>query len=90
MLAYRLERAERCQMCGTAEWEWDPKQGGRKFAYEPVTQVCKGCQAKEIVTEETDRLPGATVQLMPTNTRPWAQMQLRRQRREARRAKERD
>lgn len=85
MLAFRVEKGLRCQMCGTADWEWDPKQGGNRFAYEPTMQTCMGCQAKEILQEEGDRHPGATVVLKPTNTPEWAQMQLRRIRRQKRR-----
>lgn len=89
MLAFRIEKGLRCQMCGTAEWEWDPKQGGKKFAYEPVSQTCSGCQKKEIAQQDEDRMPGTTVILRPTGTREWAQSMLKRQRREQRKGADR-
>ena len=46
MVAFLAEKAERCTMCGTGAWEWDPKQGGNRRAYEPVEQFCPGCYAK--------------------------------------------
>ena len=38
-LAFLFEKGERCQMCGTAEWEWDEN----RHAYEPVLRTCWGC-----------------------------------------------
>lgn len=46
MLAFALEKAERCVMCGTGSWEWDPAVGGSRHAYEPVEKFCPGCYAK--------------------------------------------
>lgn len=81
-LAYRIEKGLRCQMCGTADWEWDPKEGGNKFAYEPVSKTCRGCELREIAQKDEDRMPGVTVVLRPTHTREWAISMLRRIRRE--------
>lgn len=67
-LAWRLEKSSKCSMCGTAEWEWDPKQGGSKFAYEAVGRTCRGCYIKEAATEESERQPGLTIELHPTGT----------------------
>ncbi len=55
-------------MCGTADWEWDPKQGGSKFAYEAVARHCQGCYVKDATTEDTERRPGLIVELHPTGT----------------------
>jgi len=46
MLAFASEKADRCTMCGTGTWEWDPAQGGNRHAYEPVEKFCAGCYAK--------------------------------------------
>lgn len=88
MIALRLERNERCQMCGTAEWEWDPAKGGYKFAYEPMTHICKGCAIKETAAEDTQRIPGASVVLRPTRTREWAKSVMLREKRRKRDARE--
>lgn len=76
-LAYLIEKAARCQMCGTAEWEWDSAQGGKRFAYEAVTHVCPGCYVKESSAEHLERAPGQTVQLAPTGDQEHAKRQLR-------------
>lgn len=86
MLAYRLEKGARCEMCGTAEWEWDPKLGGKKFAYEPVAHTCPGCAVKEASQEGNERRPGVSVVLRPTGTVDWARSMLMRMRRERKRA----
>lgn len=86
-LAFRYEMGDRCQMCGTADWEWDTKQGGRRFAYEPVAHTCKGCQAKEIAQEGNEKQPGVTIVLRPTGTIEWAKSMVARKRRERRRSR---
>jgi hypothetical protein len=59
-LAYSLESAERCSLCGTAEWEWDEDP----FAYEPIQKFCKGCYLRTAEQEEAKgSLPGTTVEL---------------------------
>lgn len=85
--AFLLEKGTKCQMCGTAPWEWDPKRGGKKFAYEPVSVHCQGCYVKDGVSGETERTPGVTIELHPTGTRESAQRLLAAQRREQARAK---
>jgi len=42
-----LHSASHCSMCGTAPWEWDEEQGGSRFAYEPVEEICPGCEKKD-------------------------------------------
>jgi hypothetical protein len=45
-MAFLATKAEHCVMCGTAAWEWDPKQGGKRRAYDAVEEFCPGCYAK--------------------------------------------
>ena len=60
-LAYALEQATRCQLCGTAQWEWDEN----RFAYEPEEKFCQGCHLKSVASEGNNSLPGTTVELTP-------------------------
>lgn len=62
-LAYMLEQADTCQLCGTAEWEWKENS----FAYEVSETFCRGCYMKEVASEEAGKLPGTTVNLVPAN-----------------------
>lgn len=57
-------------MCGTAQWEWDPKQGGSKYAYEAVEKFCPGCYAKASMRQlEAGRnTDGITVELVPNDS----------------------
>lgn len=66
-------KADRCALCGTADWEWDPAQGGARHAYEPVEKLCQGCYVKH---DQGSEQPGTYVVLEPTNTRAAAQRQL--------------
>lgn len=62
VIAYLVESAERCDMCGTAPWEWEEN----KFAYEAVDHFCKGCYQKSVFSDsESTSLPGTNVQLVP-------------------------
>lgn len=85
-LAFFLEKSSRCQMCGTADWEWDEKQGGNRRAYEPVERFCPGCHIKlSAATHDPNRnTDGITVELEPTGTRASALRLLK----QARRAEE--
>lgn len=65
-IAQYLEDAIRCQMCGTQDWEWDPAQGGKRLAYEPVEKICWGCYYKALVVEGDSSMPGSSVTLVPT------------------------
>ena len=60
MLAFAAEKALRCSMCGTADWEWE--EDFRR--YEPVTVRCYGCYLKEVAGAEADKQPGVRVELM--------------------------
>jgi hypothetical protein len=73
MLAFTLEKAERCQMCGTAEWEWERNPR----AYEAVDRFCRGCWQRDSRAKESEDSPGVTVELAPTGTQAWAQRFLR-------------
>jgi len=73
VVAYRLEEADRCAMCGTAQWEWDEN----RFAYEPVEKLCQGCYLKEIARQDSHgEMPGTTITLLPTNTQAAARRML--------------
>lgn len=60
-MAWKIEESSRCQMCGTAEWEWE----ANRFAYEPVQKRCQGCYLKDIANEDDQNAPGTTVVLLP-------------------------
>lgn len=76
-IAYLLEQAEVCQLCGTAEWEWIENN----FAYEPTEQFCRGCYLKEVSSEGAGKLPGTTVTLTPVTPLLRAEQAVVRQRR---------
>lgn len=66
VLAFTIEKGDRCAMCGTGSWEWDAKQGGSKRAYEPVEKFCPGCYAKASVRTGMDserNMDGVTIEL---------------------------
>jgi hypothetical protein len=63
-MAFQIEKAMKCAMCGTAEWEWDEN----RRAYEPVEKFCMGCYLKAITNEDAGALPGTTISLVPTST----------------------
>jgi hypothetical protein len=62
LAAFLLESNSRCQMCGTADWEWEEDRN----AYEPMVKQCWGCYVKDRATDENDRLPGSTMTLVPS------------------------
>jgi hypothetical protein len=65
-MAFASVKAEHCVMCGTAEWEWDPKQGGKRRAYEAVEKFCPGCYSKAAMRNLDDgrTADGVTVELV--------------------------
>lgn len=63
-MAFRMEDGERCQMCGTADWEWDEN----KFAYEPISHFCRGCYLKDTHQKDGQTLEGTTTVLVPSDT----------------------
>jgi hypothetical protein len=64
LLAVQLEKAQRCPMCGTSEWEHQENPGG----FTAVLNTCPGCKIKDEKREEIEgSLPSGThVQLVPT------------------------
>jgi hypothetical protein len=36
-----------CGKCGTRPEEWDPKRGGRRWAYYAQIRTCAGCEVRE-------------------------------------------
>lgn len=71
VLAFAMEEATRCSMCGTAPWEWEEN----KFAYTPVDELCKGCYQKSVFSDTMSKpLPGTNVKLVPTTPTLRAQM----------------
>lgn len=48
VIAYRLEKAQRCHKCGTAGWEWETDP----HAYEPKIDVCIGCVKLEAARKD--------------------------------------
>jgi hypothetical protein len=59
-----MEKAMRCDLCGTAEWEWEED----KRAYAPAEQFCMGCYMKTVYGDGGNSSPGTTIRLVPTNT----------------------
>lgn len=78
-LAFALESAAKCQLCGTAEWEWEEN----RFAYEAEEKFCKGCYLKAVASEGHNNLPGTTVELVPVTELGKAVKKVRAQRRAA-------
>jgi hypothetical protein len=73
-VAYALESGQRCQMCGTAPWEWEEN----KFAYTAMDEFCKGCYQKSVFSDQQgSSLPGTNVKLVPTTPQLTAQMALK-------------
>lgn len=69
-MAFMLEQSDRCQMCGTSEWQWaeDPN------AYEAAVHVCPGCARKEWIREDQgDSKPqaGSSIVLLPRARAEW-------------------
>ncbi len=65
-LAFMLEKAQRCDMCGTAEWEWEEN----RFAYSPEEKFCMGCYLKHMAGEEGAQMPGSTIVMVPSKNSP--------------------
>lgn len=73
-LAFALENAQRCSMCGTAPWEWEEN----RFAYTAMDEFCQGCYQKSIFSDtSSSSLPGTNVKLVPTTPQLTAQLALK-------------
>jgi hypothetical protein len=68
-IAFLFEKNSRCDLCGTAQWEWD----NNKRAYSPVEEKCMGCYYKEIAGQDASDSAGVTVRMVPTDTQEYAQ-----------------
>lgn len=77
-IAMMLYDAEACQLCGTAQWEWDENP----YAYEPEEVFCKGCYIKAVMSEENkNSLPGTTVNLVASTEERQVETYLREKKR---------
>lgn len=66
VIAYGLEKSAVCPGCGSAEWQWDPEQGGSTNAFDAVVETCPGCQRKDWLRDDHEKLPsGSSVVLVP-------------------------
>jgi len=63
-IAFILEEAGKCGLCGTAEWEWEAD----RRAYTPVEKVCMGCYLKHMAGEGAGQMPGTTIVLEPSHS----------------------
>lgn len=70
-VAFLLEKADRCALCGTAQWEWEEN----KRAYQPVEHHCPGCYLKHVAGEEQAMMPGTTIRLVSSNSPELAKAQ---------------
>ena len=69
-LAWVTDQAELCAGgCGTRASEWDPKQGGHRFAYITQTRRCPGCElidmAQQHMREHPEQNRGMLLGLLP-------------------------
>lgn len=72
-LAFIMESALRCTLCGTAQWEWDEN----RFAYVVTEEFCQGCYQKSVFSDqEAKSLPGTNIKLEPTTPMMKAKMKL--------------
>lgn len=76
-LAAMLFESDMCQLCGTAQWEWEEN----RFAYEAEEQFCQGCYIKAVSSEDRNSLPGTTINLVATTEQQKAERLLAAQRR---------
>lgn len=44
---WHVRQLQTCQSCGTRSEEWDETRGGRRDAYGPQSQICRGCEVKQ-------------------------------------------
>lgn len=85
VLAYSVEAASRCSMCGTAPWEWEEN----RYAYTAVDDFCHGCYQKSVFSDQESRsLPGTNVKLQPLTPLAKAQMAVRARKRRKLRVEE--
>lgn len=74
LIAYIFEFNERCNMCGTAPWEWEHN----KHAFTPVDEFCPGCYMKSVFSDTMgSSLPGTNVKLIPTTPQLTAKLAMK-------------
>lgn len=76
-LAFKYEKNDRCQLCGTAPWEWEDN----KHAYVPDEHFCLGCYMKHMANEDHKRLPGTTIELARNSSKRLAEQRIMEQKR---------
>ncbi len=68
-VAYARYKAESCPQCGTRDSEWDPAEGGDRFAYRAVEHICAGCQTRgdleRALQDRGDEQSGRYIVLIP-------------------------
>lgn len=80
VVAFLMEKSERCQLCGTAPWEWEHDP----HAYEPAREVCLGCQKKDLLRDDGEKVPaGSSVVLIPKRVARMRRAAARRAKQEA-------
>lgn len=67
-IAFILEKSAHCELCGTADWEWEEN----RRAYAPVEHFCLGCYTKTVYGEDSNNSPGTTIRLIATNSVEYA------------------
>jgi hypothetical protein len=78
-IAFSLESSLRCNMCGTAPWEWE----NNKFAFTAMDEFCHGCYQKAMFSDtQGSSLPGTNVKLVPTTPQLTAQMAMKARKRQ--------
>ena len=78
VLAFQIESSLRCNMCGTASWEWEQN----KFAFTAVEEFCQGCYQKQVFQDQQgSSLPGTNVRLIPTTPQLTAKLAVKARRR---------
>jgi hypothetical protein len=74
VLAFAYESSLRCQLCGTAPWEWEEN----KFAFTAVDEFCQGCYMKSVYSDtQGSSLPGTNVKLIPTTPQLTAKLAMK-------------
>jgi hypothetical protein len=72
-VAYAVFEQTVCASCGTRHAEWDPEQGGSRFAYVAEPSRCPGCELIEMEREQVPDGPdgrGVKIGLRPRRDTP--------------------
>lgn len=72
-LAWLAHEREKCGRCGTTKAQWDPAQGGSRFAFVADVDRCMGCEVLDManrdLAKQEDTL-GVRVGLVPNDEDP--------------------